>query len=73
MWTESKEATVTLGDREVKIAVVNGLRCADEVMRKIQSGELYYDFVEVMACKRGLHHRRRAASADWAAHQEGKA
>lgn len=48
-----KEATVTLGDREVKIAVVNGLRCADEVMRKIQSGELYYDFVEVMACKRG--------------------
>ena len=41
------------GDREVKIAVVNGLRCADEVMRKIQSGELYYDFVEVMACKRG--------------------
>lgn len=48
-----KEATVTLGDREVKIAIVNGLKCADEVMSKIQSGELYYDFVEVMACKRG--------------------
>ena len=49
----SKEATVALGEREVKIAVVNGLKCADEVMGKIQSGELYYDFVEVMACRRG--------------------
>lgn len=48
-----KEAAVTLGEREVKIAVVNGLKCADEVMGKIQSGELYYDFVEVMACRRG--------------------
>ncbi|KMZ54765.1 [FeFe] hydrogenase, group A [Dorea sp. D27] len=49
----TKEAAVTLGEREVKIAVVNGLKCADEVMGKIQSGELYYDFVEVMACRRG--------------------
>ncbi len=48
-----KEATVTLGEREVKIAVVNGLKSAGEVMKKIQSGELYYDFVEVMACRRG--------------------
>ena len=48
-----KEATVTLGDREVKIAVVNGLKCADEVLNKMKAGEVYYDFVEVMACKRG--------------------
>ena len=48
-----KEANVKLGDREVKIAVVNGLKVADEVMKKIKSGELYYDFVEVMACRRG--------------------
>ena len=48
-----KEVNVTLGDREVKIAVVNGLRSAEEVIQKIQSGESYYDFVEVMACKRG--------------------
>lgn len=48
-----KEANVKLGDREVKIAVVNGLKSADEVMKKIKSGEIYYDFVEVMACKRG--------------------
>ena len=48
-----KEVNVTLGDREVKIAVVNGLRSAEEVIQKIQSGEATYDFVEVMACKRG--------------------
>lgn len=48
-----KEATVTLGEREVKIAVVNGLKCADEVLNKMKTGEVSYDFVEVMACKRG--------------------
>ena len=48
-----KEATVTLGEREVKIAVVHGLKSAGDLMTKIQSGEVYYDFVEVMACKRG--------------------
>ena len=48
-----KEATVTLGEREVKIAVVNGLRNAETVIQRIKSGEVYYDFVEVMACKRG--------------------
>ncbi|MDD2978916.1 MAG: [FeFe] hydrogenase, group A [Hespellia sp.] len=48
-----KEAVVTLGDREVKIAVVNGLANAGKLMDQIQSGEVYYDFVEVMACRRG--------------------
>lgn len=48
-----KEATVMLGEREVKIAVVNGLKNADIILNKIESGEVYYDFVEVMACKRG--------------------
>lgn len=48
-----KEAKVQLGEREVKIAVVNGLQCATEVLNKMKSGEVYYDFVEVMACKRG--------------------
>lgn len=48
-----KEATIQLGDREVKIAVVNGLQSAAEVLDKIKAGEAYYDFVEVMACKRG--------------------
>ncbi|HIV16459.1 MAG TPA: (2Fe-2S)-binding protein [Candidatus Alectryocaccobium stercorigallinarum] len=48
-----KEATVTLNGREVKIAVVNGLASAGELLDKIKAGEAYYDFVEVMACKRG--------------------
>lgn len=48
-----KEATVKLGERDVHIAVVNGLHCASEVLDKIKTGEVHYDFVEVMACKRG--------------------
>lgn len=48
-----KEATVMVGEREVKIAVVNGLKTAGELMEQIEAGEVYYDFVEVMACKRG--------------------
>ena len=31
-----KEATVTIGEREVKIAVVNGLKCADEILKKMK-------------------------------------
>ena len=48
-----KEARVKLGEREVKIAVVNGLQCASEVLEKMKAGDVHYDFVEVMACKRG--------------------
>lgn len=48
-----KEATIKLGEREVKIAIVNGLHNASIVMDGIKSGEMNYDFVEVMACKRG--------------------
>lgn len=50
---EFKEATVHYGDRDIKIAIVNGLKNADELMTKIENGEVYYDFVEVMACRRG--------------------
>ena len=48
-----KECNVTLGEREVHIAIVNGLKSADELLQKIEKGEVHYDFVEVMACKRG--------------------
>ena len=48
-----KEASVKLGDREVKIAVVNGLHCAEDLLDKMKAGEAYYDFVEVMACPGG--------------------
>ena len=48
-----KEAKVNLNGREVKIAVVNGLHCAEDLLEKMKAGEVHYDFVEVMACKRG--------------------
>ena len=48
-----KETSVMLGDREIKIAVVNGLGNADKLLKAIKSGEAHYDFVEVMACRRG--------------------
>ena len=48
-----KEATVNIGDKEVKIAVVYGLHTAGKLIEKIKSGEANYDFVEVMACRRG--------------------
>lgn len=48
-----KECHMTLGEREVHIAIVNGLKSADELLQRIEKGEVYYDFVEVMACKRG--------------------
>lgn len=48
-----KEATITALDREIKIAVVSGLKNADDIIKKMQSGEAHYDFIEVMACPGG--------------------
>lgn len=48
-----KETTVMIGDREVKIAVVSGLANAAKLLDSIKAGEASYDFVEVMACRRG--------------------
>lgn len=47
-----KETTVMYGDKEVKIAVVSGLKNASDLVEKIKAGE-HYDFVEVMACPGG--------------------
>lgn len=48
-----KETIITALDREIKIAIVSGLKNADNVIKKIQSGETHYDFIEVMACPGG--------------------
>lgn len=48
-----KETSVTIGEREVKIAIVHGLANAGRLLETIKSGEKQYDFVEVMACRRG--------------------
>ncbi len=48
-----KAFSVTAGDLTIKIAVANGLGNADKLIEKIESGEEYFDFVEVMACPNG--------------------
>lgn len=50
---EVKTLTVKVGERDVHIAIVNGLKAAGDLLTKMKNGEVYYDFVEVMACKRG--------------------
>ncbi|WP_291572050.1 [FeFe] hydrogenase, group A [Clostridium sp. UBA4548] len=48
-----KEASITVEGRELKIAVVSGLKNAEDLVQKIKAGEAHYDFVEVMACPGG--------------------
>ncbi len=48
-----KTCEVSVGDRQVRIAVVSGLGNADRLLQKIESGEEHFDFVEVMACPGG--------------------
>ena len=48
-----KEAFFTIGDREVKIAIVHGLKNADNLIKMIKAGDKHYDFIEVMACPGG--------------------
>lgn len=47
-----KEATIAYGERELKIAIVSGLKNADDLLQRIKAGQ-HYDFVEVMACPGG--------------------
>jgi NADP-reducing hydrogenase subunit HndD len=48
-----KEATVKIGDLDVKVAVANGLKNAGMIMDMIEKGEAPYHFVEIMACPGG--------------------
>ncbi len=48
-----KEATVNVDGNEIKLAVVHGLKNADNLIKQIKSGEKKYDLVEVMACTGG--------------------
>lgn len=47
-----KEATIPYGERELKIAIVSGLKNADDLIQKIKNGA-HYDLIEVMACPGG--------------------
>ena len=48
-----KKATVNIAGKEIRIAVVSGLKNAREIMEEIKSGTSDFDFVEVMACPGG--------------------
>ena len=48
-----KEATVRIKDLELKVAVVNTLASAQELLERIKNGEASYHFVEVMTCPGG--------------------
>ncbi|MDR1193173.1 MAG: [FeFe] hydrogenase, group A [Peptococcaceae bacterium] len=47
-----KEATIKVGEREIRIGMVSGLGNAAALIGRIKAGERY-DFVEVMACPGG--------------------
>lgn len=47
------EAELAIDDITVRIAVISGLGNTRRLLEKIESGEVKYDFVEVMACPGG--------------------
>lgn len=48
-----KEAEITLGDKNIKIAVANSTGCANKLLEKVKSGEKEYHFIEIMGCPGG--------------------
>jgi NADH-quinone oxidoreductase subunit G/NADP-reducing hydrogenase subunit HndD len=48
-----KEATVKVGDLDVKVAIASGLGNAKKLMDKIAAGEADYHFIEIMCCPGG--------------------
>lgn len=49
----AKYAEVCLDGKKLCVAVVSGLKNTNELIKKINAGELKFDFVEVMACPGG--------------------
>ena len=48
-----KAFEVTAGDTTLRIAVANGLGNADKLIEKVESGEEFFHFIEIMACPDG--------------------
>jgi len=48
-----KEATIPLGDLDVKVAVAHGTKNVKKLLNAIRAGEKEYHFIEVMACPGG--------------------
>lgn len=48
-----KETAITINGTTLKLAIINGTGDARKVIEKLKTGEIYYDFIEVMACEGG--------------------
>lgn len=48
-----KETSINYEGKEIKVAIVSGLKNADDLIQKMKKGEAHYDFIEVMACPGG--------------------
>lgn len=48
-----KEATVTMGGLDVKVAIVHGTESAGKLLEMVRNGEKDYHFIEVMGCPGG--------------------
>ena len=46
-------ATFRVGERDVRVAVVNGLANARKLLRDIDEGKAFYHLIEVMTCTGG--------------------
>ncbi|MCR5082513.1 MAG: [FeFe] hydrogenase, group A [Parasporobacterium sp.] len=48
-----KEATINVNGMDINIAVASGLKNANEILRRVKSGEANYHFIEIMCCPGG--------------------
>ncbi len=48
-----KEAVYNVAGMDVKVAVVSGLKNANEILQKVKAGEADYQFIEIMCCPGG--------------------
>lgn len=48
-----KEATVKIGDMDVRVAIAHGLGNARQLLNNIRDGKAEYEFIEIMACPGG--------------------
>lgn len=50
---EIKETKIQIGDINLSVAVVYGIKNAKKIIEKVKNKEKHYDFIEVMACPGG--------------------
>jgi len=47
------KAEVVINDKIIRVAIVNGLKNAEKILKEVQKGQSNYDFIEIMACPHG--------------------